>query len=170
MVADPREIPIDFNVFPNNAVQVITAALEGVHPAFAEQAFPRQLRPTDPDPAIGVFPSLWVGQEDSQEMGRNQNAEPTLATYSIIVQAINKDSDKDIALARHATIARMVRNTLYRDNWLRLQLAGLQVTDGIVQERFQRRTIGTQRFMSNEIGSQFVFLSVLDLSIETETR
>jgi hypothetical protein len=82
---------------------------------------------------------------------------------------MNKDADKDIALARHATVARLVRRTLYRSSALRLLLESLVVTDGIVKERFQKLTVGTQRFLSNEIGGQFVFLSVLDLSIETET-
>lgn len=164
------EIEINFDVFPNNVIQLVAAVLEGSHAAFNQQVFPRQLRPTDPNPCIGVFPTLWAPDQDSLEMGHSPQGEPTVQTYSIVVQAINKDSDKDIALARHSTIAQIVRRTLYRNDWLRVQLGALRVTDGSVQERFQKCTIGTQRFMSNEVGSQFVFLSVLDLSIETETR
>lgn len=164
------EIPINFDVFPNNVVQVVTAALEGSHAAFEGQAFARPLRPTDPNPCIGVFPALWTPGQETLEIGHNPQGEPTIQTYTIVVQAMNKDSDKDIALSRHSTIAQIVRRTLYRSDPLRVLLGGLVATDGIVQERFQRARLGSQRFMDNEINDQFVFLSVLDLSIETETR
>lgn len=164
------EIPLDFDVFPNNVVQIVTATLEAAHPAFANQSYPRQLRPSDPNPCIGVFPTLWIGDDDSLEMGHNPVWEPTLQKYAISVQAMNKDSDKDVALARHSTIANLVRRTLYRSNPMRVMLASLSANDGVVQESFRKFTLGTQRYLSNDINGQFVFLSVLDLIIETEIR
>ena len=162
------EIEVDLNVFPNNVIQAVTVTLEATHPAFDGQAFPRQLKPEDPDPCIGVFPALWVPQQESLEMGRDPRFEPTLNTYGIVVQAMNKDSDKDVALARHSTIARMVRNALYRSDPLRVLLSSLVASDGTTEERFRKMTLTSQRFLSNEIRGTFVFLSVLELSIETE--
>ncbi len=160
----------EFDVFPNNVVQAVTAVLEGCHPAFDGHAFPRQLRPTDPNPCIGVFPALWIPVQESLEMGHHPVGEPTFQRYTISVQALNKDADKDIALARHSTIATLVRRTLYRSDPLRVMLRSLTANDGGVQESFRKLTIGTQRFLSNDVNGQFVFLSVLDLTLETEIR
>lgn len=158
----------DMNVFPNNVVLRIAAALDGIDETVT--VFKRALKATDPDLSIGVFPAAWLPQQESLEIGHGFVGEPTLQEYQIGVQSFIKHSDREIGLALHSVLANRVRTVLYRNAALRLSLESLSVVDGDYQERFMRSKIRNQRYMNNEISGKFVYLSVLDYSLETEIR
>lgn len=165
MAIDPLANPD----FPNNVVRALVAVLPGVD--LDATGYPRPLRPTDPDYAVGVFAQVWTPEEDSYEMkgfaapGPN---EATLNNYGVGIQTLTKHGDTDLGLAISSIFAKRVRTVLYRNQPLRLALSSLSVSDGSSTERMKRWGIRNQRFMSNEIEGKYVFLSVLDFYFETE--
>jgi hypothetical protein len=94
---------------------------------------------------------------------------PTLQNYNITVQALVQDMDTERGLATHSVLSKLVRGVLYHDNPLHVGLGLLSSQMFGVTERYRRREIVSQRFMSNEISGNWLYLSVLDLRIETET-
>ena len=153
-------------VFPNNVVVLLAEAFTAVD----EDAvvFTRPLRPSDPSYSIGVYGALWTPNDDSYEMRGSEPPEPTIGEYQIGIQTMIKDGDTERALATGSIFSKRVRTMLYRNNPLRVALGSLYVQDAGFTERMKRQRIRTQRFMSNDVEGQFVFISVLDYSIETE--
>jgi hypothetical protein len=161
-VIDPASEP----VFPNNVVYCLTQVLPGIDPDAT--VYNRPLRPTDPNYGLGVYATLWQPDENSYEIGHSVPGEATLTTYQIGVQTLIKDSDTERALAIGSIFTKRVRSVIYRNAPLRVALGSLSVADGTSVERMQRWGIRNQRFMSNDIEGKFVFISVLDLWMETE--
>ena len=168
MAIDPTEEA----VFPNNFVEILAVVLPGIDEECT--LYKRPLRPTDPNYALGVYATIWTPNEDSYEMGHLGMAysvgpnEPTLSNYQIGIQVLVKDGDTSRALAVSSLLNRRVRSVLYRNDDLRLALAGLSTTEDGVVEHLKRWGIRSQRYMSNDIEGKFVFISVLDMFIETE--
>lgn len=164
--------PAEEAVFPNNFVEVLAIVLPGIDEETTVQK--RPLRPTDPNYSLGIYATLWQPNEDSYEIGHLGGLidagpnEATLSTYQIGIQVLVKDSDSSRALAVSSLLNRRVRSVLYRNDALRLALAGLYTTEGSVTERLKRWGIRSQRYLSNDIEGKFVFVSVLDMFIETE--
>jgi hypothetical protein len=155
-------------VFPNNVVQ----ALSTVFPAIDSDVtvYNRPLRGTDPSYAIGVYGTLWTPDEQSYEISPQMSHEPTLQEYQIGIQSLIKDGDVIRALRTSSILNKRIRGVLYRNTPLRVALGSLQVSDGDYTESFRRCGIRTQRYMSNDLEGAFVFISVIDFWIETETR
>lgn len=104
--------------------------------------------------------------------GLGQNpapSEPTISTYVIGVQAFVKDFSEERGLARHSVLSKMIRSMLYRDAPLRVGLSALSVTMNDSVERSQRWGIRAQRYLSNEIDGNFLYLSTLEFWLDTET-
>ena len=159
-------------VFPNNVVEVLAIVLPGIDDEVTLQK--RPLRPTDPNYSLGVYATIWQPNEDSFEIGHLGGGmdpgpnEPTLSTYQIGIQILVKDSETSRALAVGSLLNRRVRSVLYRNDALRVALSQLFTVEDGVHERMKRWGIRSQRFMSNDIEGKFVFISVLDMFIETE--
>lgn len=156
------------SVFPNNVVECLAIVLPGVDPDVV--ILKRPLRGTDPNYSIGVYGTLWTPNEQSYEMGPKMDPEPTLQEYQIGIQTLIKDGDPVRALRTGSIFTKRVRGVLYRNAPLRVALGQLQVVDGTYTESFRRCGIRTQRYMSNDLEGAFVFISVIDFWIETETR
>lgn len=155
-------------VFPSNVVQCLAIVLPGVDADAT--LYRRPLRGTDPNYAIGVYATLWTPDNESFEMGPKMDPEPTLQQYQIGIQTLVKDGDPQRALRVGSILNKRVRGVLYRNQPLRVALGQLQVTDGGYTESFRRCGIRSQRYMSNDLEGAFVFISVIDFWIETETR
>lgn len=163
--------PTSEAVFPNNVVRCLEIVLPGIDPDVA--VFPRPLRPSDPDHSIGVYAALWQPDEDSYEMkgiGSPHASEPTLQTYQIGIQSLVKHGDSTVALAISSILNNRIRSVLYRNAPLAVALGSLYTDDGTVRESMRRWGVRSQRYMSNDIEGKFVFISVLDFWIETETK
>lgn len=162
-------------VFPNNVVLLIQERMEQIDTDMV--VLRRPLQPTDPVQCIAVFGTLWTPRQDSVEVGQAllggggapKNTMPTLQNYNITVQALVQDMDTERGLAVHSVLSKMVRGVLYHDTPLHVGLGLLSSQMFGVTERYKRREIVSQRFMSNEISGNWLYLSVLDLRIETET-
>lgn len=156
-------------MFPNNAVQIVAARSALLDPDLT--VLKRPLRNTDPNQSIGVFGSLWVPQDDSKEMlGQARASQPTLSQYRVVVQSFVKDMDEVRGLNVHGVLARMIRSMIYNDAALRVALSSLTSTLNGVTEASQRWGISQQRFFSNELSGEWLYLSILEFWLETETR
>lgn len=157
------------NVFPNNAVEIITARTRLLDTDLF--VIKRPLRESDPNQSAGVFAAQWLPEEDSYEIvgGPVGRHEPTLQRYFITIQAFVKDMDEERGLATHSVLSKMIRSMLYRDNPLRVALGSLSVTTDSSIERTQRWGIRQQRYFSNELSGSWLYLSTLEFWLETET-
>ena len=156
-------------VFPNNVCTLMVARLRTIDSDL--RVFQRPLRESDGTQVVGVFPIVWTPDDSSFEMTGQfvPTAQPTLQRYVVGVQAYVQDTNEAQGIAVHSILAKRVRSMLYRDNPLAVGLNALQVSmDGTV-ERIQRRGIQVQRFLANEIGGVFMFLSSAEYYVETET-
>lgn len=155
-------------VFPNNAVNVIVQHLQTLDVDLA--MFRRPLRKSDPRQSVGVFGSQWVPDQDSYEIGGSLPGfhEPTLSQYLISIQAFVSDFDEERGLATSSILSTMVRAMLLRNDNLRVALRALSVALEGSTERTRRYEVRAQRFNSNEIDGNFLYLSTLEFWLETE--
>lgn len=159
-------------VFPNNFVEILATVMPGI--ADEVELFKRPLRPSDPNYSLGVYATIWTPVENSYEIGHLGGGgsvgpnESTLSQYQVGIQVLVKDSDSVRALAVASLLNRRVRSVLYRNDALRVALSQLYATEDGVTERMRRWGIRNQRYLSNDIEGKFVFMSVLDMWIETE--
>lgn len=158
-------------VFPNNAVNLIAArAAQFIDPPDLT-VLKRSLRPSDPIESLGIYSAFWNPNESSFEMrgGNPTIPEPTLQQYSIFIEAFIKDMDEPRGLAKHSVLSMLVRAMLYRDASLLVSLRALSVSVNGITERTARLGVRTQRYSSNEIEGAFLYLSVIEFFLETET-
>jgi hypothetical protein len=160
-------ITADENAFPNNIVSLLEIRIALLDSDLA--VVKRPLRNTDPNQAVGIFASNWVPNDDSKEMRGIAPMQPTLSSYRIAIQAFIKDMDEERGLNTHAVLSRMLRAMVYTDQPLRVALATLTASLGSATERSQRWGISQQRFFSNELGGEWLYLSILEMWLETET-
>lgn len=149
--------------FPENIVAILAeylAEIEGV-----EDVVTRPIRTSDPDGTAGVFAGEWTPEE--YEIGV-QSGEPTIQNYSLFLQFTSKlAGEEQENRGLHAVVSRKIRAMLYRNPDLHVALRGLsEALDGAT-ERFARMETQRQRFFSNQAQGVFLFLSVLDLKVQT---
>jgi len=153
-------------VFPNNAVNVVYDATQLLDPDL--KVFRRPLRNTDPRQSVGVFASQWVPDQESFEMGRGPFHEPTLGSYLISIQTFVLDFDEERGLATSSVLSTLVRTMLHRNAALGVALRSLSVVLEGSTEMTRRFSVRTQRFHSNEIDGDFLYVSTLEFWLETE--
>lgn len=153
--------------FPNNVVAVLADVLSAVD----EDVVPltRPLRPTDPNMSLSVYASVWLPDDSSFEIGK-MAPEPTLGNYGVQIQTLTKHGDSPTALAVSSIFTKRVRNVLYRNEPLHVILGSLSVDEDDRKESMRRWGVRSQRYLSNEVQGTYLFVSVLDIFIETETR
>jgi hypothetical protein len=162
-------IQADDTLFPNNIVALLKLRSQLIDPDLA--VFGRPLRNTDPNQSIGITAAHWVPNEESQQMlGAPFSVQPPLSRYTVSIQAFVKDADEERGLNTHASLSNLVRSMLYADNPLRVALSSLSSTINGATEASQRWGVSTQRFFQNELGGEWLYLSILDFWLETETR
>lgn len=159
-------------VFPNNIISLLKVRSGYLDPPKLK-VYQRPLRPSDPSETVGFFAAQWEPNNNSFEMTGQPSpgpSEPTLQTYLIACQAFVKDFNEERGLAKHSVLSKMVRAMLYRDDALRVGLSALSVTMSGSTEQARRWGIRTQRYLSNEINTEFLYLSTLEFWLETETH
>lgn len=152
-------------VFPNNVVNAIKDQVELIDgDLFVTR---RPLRHSDPQQSVGIFASQWVPDQESFEMGSAFH-EPTLSQYLISVQTFVRDFDEERGLAVSSVLSTLVRTMLHRNADLRVALRSLSVVIEGSTEKTGRYSVRTQRFHSNEIDGNFLYVSTLEIWLETE--
>jgi hypothetical protein len=162
-------IIVDSTYFPYNAIDKIAECMAQIDPDIV--ILKRPLRESDPVQSIGVFASQWLPEEDSYEMkgGPLGIHEPTLSSYIISIQVFVKDADEERGAAVHATLSKIVRAMLYRDDTLRVALRALTAVAAGSTERTGKFGVRAQRYLSNELSGSWLYLSTIEFWLETET-
>lgn len=155
------EVPI----WPNNVVEILVPRMKLIDPDLF--VFKRQLQPSDPPQVIGIFGRQWLPNDQSWEMPTGQF--PTIQRYVVMIQAFIQDSDEENGLAVHSLLTGLIRSRLATDDILRLGLAGLEVTMNGFTEKFLRSSIQSQSYNSAEVAGNFLYLSVTNFVVETQT-
>lgn len=161
----------DDTQFPNNVVEITSTRFSLLDSDL--HVVRRPLRNTDPNQSIGVYAADWMPNEDSKEfraLGDVHASTPTLSRYRIIIQAFVKDMDQERGLNVHSVLSRMIRSMLYTDAPLRDALTQLSATLDGATEKTKRWGITSQRFFSNDLSGDWLYLSILEFWLETETR
>jgi hypothetical protein len=156
--------------FPNNVVDGLATRMGLIDADIFVTR--RPLRDSDPLQSIGVFAALWTPNPDSVEMRGFADpgpGEPTLSRYVVTIQAFIKDADQERGMATHSVLSSTIRAILYRDIPLRTLLASLSVDTLGVTERIRRWGVTAQRFLNNELTSEWLYLSSIEMWVETET-
>lgn len=159
----------DESVFPNNIVDLVATRASLLDSDLF--VIKRPLRNTDPNQSVGVFASQWLPNDESKEfLGQGYATQPPLSMYRVAVQAFVKHMDEVEGLNTHAVLSRMIRSMLYTDQPLRVALSSLSSSLDVTTEHAQRWGITQQRFFSNELGGEWLYLSILEFWLETEMR
>jgi hypothetical protein len=151
--------------FPMNVIALIAARI----PAAIDSdltVLKRMLRPSDPTQSVGIFPLTKLPDRSSAEI---RSVEPTLKTYNVVLQTLVQDTDEAACISVHSILSQRIWRMLYRDSPLHAGLTVLAVTANNSVERFQRRGITLQRYLSNEIQGTFIQTSWVEFWFETET-
>lgn len=151
--------------FPNNVIELITLRVPAAIDADL-QVWKRPLRPTDGPQAVAIFPSTKVPVLQSKEI---RGVESTLKTYNFIVQSMVQDTDEANCISVHSILANRLWSLWLSDSPLHAGLTVLSVTANNRIERFQRRDITLQRYLSNEVQGTFVQTAWIECWFETET-
>lgn len=151
-------------MFPMNVVDEIAVSVD----QFLDDEVvvtKRPLRSLDPNRCVGIFPVSSIPVEGSEQIGQ---MEPTLNRYQIRVQLLVKHAKEEDGRRLYAVDTTALKTILYRDVTLHQRLAALQQEIMGTVERFKQFQIRSQRFLNNDLGSQFVFLAVTDIEVQTE--
>lgn len=149
--------------FPANIAWVLSCGLERMEPV--KSVVRRPLRPSDPNQTAGVVTMDWTAE--GYEIG---GPEPTVSAYTFRLQYLVKMvGDEQGAMLLHAKGSKTIRAMLYRDTELGLQLRSLTETQAGRTERVKKYDVRAQRFVSNEIQGNFIYLSSLDVVVQVET-
>jgi hypothetical protein len=160
------------NEFPNNVIALVATRAETfldpdeADPTLRPQVFKRPLRPSDGAQVVGIFPSMKRPVITTIEM---QSQEPTLKRYSFIMQTMVQNTDEEECISVHSILSNRLWRMFYRDSPLGIGLTALAVVADNSRERFQRRGVELQRYLSNEINGSFVETSWIECWFETET-
>jgi hypothetical protein len=163
-VTTPIQALVDYTDFPNNIVMVLGEEFRKIPPLDTYPVLLRPLRPSDPSLAVAVAASLW--EPEANEIGQ---PDPAVSRYVFALQCMVKHGDEVQGLAAHAALSKKVRDQFYRNPALRARLSVLRKVDGGVTERVQRFWIQRQQFISQELEREFLYVSALELWVETET-
>jgi len=167
---------IDFeeeNVFPNNIVTILKTRYELLDASFQGSVFRRPLRTTDPALCVGVFATTWDQEDESVEMGGGHphgSREGVFQDYNVVTQTFVKDMDEERGLAKSSVLCKHIRATLARDEPLAVALRTLNSSVGGQVEVLASWRLGTQRMYTNELKGSWLYMSTLDLKIQTQTN
>jgi hypothetical protein len=123
----------------------------------------RPLRPTDPNPSVGVVAATWKPGE--RVIGQQQ---PLINIYDLEVHLLYKHTNEEEGLEYHSSLTKTIRRMLYESTDIPVRLAANTEDLFGNKERFHRLKVIGQKFLANEVKGQFLFFSVTDLTIETE--
>lgn len=153
-------------LFPMNAVALMKTRFGLIDPDL--HVVQRKLMQADPVQSIGVSAENWSPDPQSHEMLGQHTSEPSINRYEIHVQCLIKDTDEERGAAVSSKLSKMARGILLTDRVLRDSLQGLHSTLYGVTERTLRWTVPSQRYLNQELSGQFIYLSTIQVLLETE--
>lgn len=149
-------------MFPTNVIDVLHPLMEQLDGI--KHVYKRQIEPVDPDSSLGLTYFDWTPED--LELG---GFGPTLSTYRFGAQVMVKHTNEEDGTRLHVELATRVRRAFWQDLSVRAALSALVVEDGDWKERVQRWGVTQQRFASDQVDRQFLFLSMLEFFVQTES-
>lgn len=146
--------------FPQNIVDTLATSFATV--TGVDHIEKRELEPGHANGSVGIFAVNWVPLD--WEIG----AAETRGKYYVYFQTINKDIERDKGAAESSKLVKSLRLMVYRSKPLQVALAGLSETILGATERALRWGVQEQRYQSNVIRGEFIFVSATQFWLETE--
>lgn len=156
-------------MFPMGFVDLISEALDRVLNFDGEvyKIIGRQIGPTDPSRTIAIWPEDWSANPEAKLIGA-LNREPYESLYTLKIVNLFISADMVEGRRQFSIDSKSIRAILYRDETLRLALAGLtEVFLGSV-ERVKKYDITNQKFLGSKTGISFSFICTTTMTITTE--
>lgn len=150
--------------FPMNVLDELAVAF-GTHMP-NHTVIQRPLRYSDPNQSIGLYAVDTNPLQEAMVIGQQ---EPILNRYNYRIQNLVKHSAEITGKSWFTLDAKTIRAVLYRDNALTLRLAALVEEVLGTREVAKQWGVSRQRFLSNELQSQFIYLAQTDFWLETES-
>lgn len=141
-------------------------ATEAATVAGIEHVVERTVNRHDHHATLGLTIAEWV--PDEYEMAGSV-AEPTLAHYEFLLAHLVKSAEPEKGLKMHREAAKSLRMMLYEPGGVQVSLGALVHEENGRRERFQRMYVTSQQFDGNQIDGEFIYLSVTELRVDTET-
>ncbi len=126
----------------------------------------RPLHTSDPTQSVGVFAQTKLPDPNSVEF---RSDEPTIKRYNCILQGMVVNADEEKCLSIHSILSQRLWRMLFHDYPLHVGLTSLVVVNDNVRERFQKRGVVQQRYLSNEVTGNYIATSWIEWWFETET-
>lgn len=125
----------------------------------------RPLRPSDASLAVGIFLTSDVPNQQDAQIGQ---LEPVTKRYTIRMQTLVASTDEEDGRAQAALSSKTLQAVLYRDAGLHVRLR--ELTEDLLgtRERVQRFGSSGTRYLNNELGGKFLYVSGTDFWVETE--
>ena len=157
------------SVFPNNVIEALVSHVEAIDPKV--RCLRRRLVVSDASYSVGITVSSVVPDAETFEMVGMSSGhhDATIRRYEFSVQALVKDAKETRGMYSHALLSQLVWVTLARNPNLDVVLGELRSTILGTTETTSRWGISRQQFFSNELQGSFVYLTVLDFWLETQT-
>lgn len=153
------------STFPESVVFDLRSYMEDYLEG-ASNVLMRPVRSTDPSGSTSVTAEDWEPAPSAYETGRY---EPLLNRYNLTIMAFVKHIREDEGLQLSGILARNIRRMLAGDKVLRAKLVANVEDYGTGVERVQRLHLVSQKFHSNEVKGNHLFLSIATMMIETES-
>lgn len=135
-------------------------------PAEGYTVIQRPVRFMDPARTFSIFPLERSEPPNSKIIGQ---LEPLVKRYQYRAQSFMKHAVEAEGRALNALDAKMLEVVLYRDTTLAANLPTLSEELLGSRERFSRFGLGTSKYLNNEINGAYVFISQVDLWVESQT-
>lgn len=152
--------------FPGNVVTVLKKYARTITPPDDQvlTVVGRALRPVDPNFCVGIYSVDW--RPDRYEIG---NVGPSLAHYEYRIDLLVKHTNEEEARELHGNLAKAIRAMLYGDDALRAELGQVREESYGFRERVQKWGVRQQRFFTNDISGEFIFLAALEFYVDVES-
>ena len=162
---------LDKEVFPTVFIKAFIPQLESDLGVTIKE---RRVTTDDPNLSVGIFADSWDPSKPSSEVMGSGFAgmhTSTINRYSVNVQGLVIDTMEDRGLRRHYALAAAIRATLaWREaTGLALAATSVEIVPGHT-ESLRRWTMDSQKYYSSKLSSKWAYLSVLEITLETESR
>lgn len=134
--------------------------------------YQRALGDADSTETIGIYPVFWNPDRDSIEMrGKVAATEPTFQRYPIEIESMVRDQDEIRGIEVHSYLAALIKQTLFRSEYLETVMPTLQTSLNGSIERVARWGVENQTYAPLGLrGILFSFVATTTFYVDTELK
>lgn len=160
----------DYTRFPSNVISLFAAKFAEV-----DSDLPIKMRPlieTDGTQAVGVYPVDYRPDQDTHEMKAYIGGAqvPVLQDYLINIMTMVMDSEQERGIATSSTLSDKICSVVAYDTVLDVALKNLVITESGRIKSARRWGIRRTIYQSGDLRGFFLYVSVSEFWLQTETR